>query len=71
MPDGKPAGITCVHLDADMRCRLFGDPRRPALCDAFAPEETVCGSSRQEALVNIAALERDSAPATAARESLK
>ena len=24
MPQGKPAGVRCVQLDADERCRLFG-----------------------------------------------
>ena len=62
MPDGKPAGVPCVHLDEQMRCELFGDPRRPALCDAFAAEPAVCGASRDEAMARIAELERRSAP---------
>ncbi|HRZ01930.1 MAG TPA: YkgJ family cysteine cluster protein, partial [Burkholderiaceae bacterium] len=24
MPDGKPAGVPCAHLDADLRCALWG-----------------------------------------------
>ena len=63
MSHGKPAGVTCVHLDAQMRCRLFDDPRRPALCAAYAPDRDSCGDDRQEALVRIEALERRSAPA--------
>ncbi len=63
MPHGKPAGVPCVHLDAQMRCRLFEDPRRPALCAAYAPDRDLCGDDRQQALVRIAALERNSAPA--------
>lgn len=67
MPSGKPAGIACVHLDADWRCRLFNGPRRPALCDAFAAEPALCGDSREQALKLIAALEIASEPgATAA-----
>lgn len=62
MPAGKPAGVVCVHLGEDMRCKLFGDRRRPALCDAFAAEPSVCGSTRAEALVNIAELESLSEP---------
>jgi hypothetical protein len=62
MPQGKPAGTTCVHLDEQMSCRLFGDPRRPALCDAFAPDPAVCGNDRQQALVLIATLELQSSP---------
>lgn len=62
MPDGKPAGVICVQLAADMRCKLFGDRRRPALCDAFAAEPSVCGRTREEALLNIAELEILSEP---------
>ena len=62
MPDGKPAGVRCVHLDEAYRCDLFGDPRRPALCDAFAPEPGICGDDREQALVNIAVLEQLSEP---------
>lgn len=62
MPDGKPAGVPCLHLDAQLRCALFGDPRRPALCAAFMPEPAVCGDSRDDALQLIAALELASQP---------
>lgn len=63
MPDGKPAGVVCVHLDATMRCRLFGDPRRPAACAAFLPEPEFCGDDREQALHILAELERWSSPA--------
>ncbi len=63
MPGGKPAGVRCVHLDGEMRCSLFGDPRRPALCDAFAPDPAVCGVNRDQALVLITAMELQSMPA--------
>jgi len=62
MSQGKPAGTACVHLDEDMRCLLFGDPRRPALCDAFAPDRAVCGENREQALRLIQALELESTP---------
>ena len=62
MPDGKPAGERCAHLDQDYCCRLFGDPRRPALCDAFKAEPAICGDNREQALACIAALELASAP---------
>ena len=32
MPRGKPAGVRCVQLDDEQRCRLFGRPERPAVC---------------------------------------
>lgn len=62
MPQGKPAGVPCVHLDGQMRCMLFADPRRPALCQAFAAEPSICGNSREDALRNITVLELESAP---------
>ena len=62
MPHGKPAGVACVHLDAEMRCRLFGDTRRPALCDKFRAELAVCGDSPEQALQIIGQLEILSKP---------
>jgi hypothetical protein len=62
MPHGKPAGVPCVHLDAEMRCGLFGDPRRPAFCAAYVPDREFCGDDRQQALVRIELLERQSTP---------
>src|SRR5215468_1330965 len=32
LPHGKPAGVRCPHLTADIRCALFGSPDRPAVC---------------------------------------
>ncbi|PMR67958.1 YkgJ family cysteine cluster protein [Halomonas heilongjiangensis] len=57
MPDGKPAGVRCVQLDADNLCRLFGDPRRPAVCARFGFDRELCGEHRDQALERIAALE--------------
>ena len=62
MPDGKPAGVACVHLSTTMCCELFGDARRPALCDAFAAEREFCGDNRDEALTRLALLEVQSTP---------
>ena len=53
MPRGKPAGVACVHLDETMRCRLFGDPRRPELCARFTPEAAFCGDNRGQALAKL------------------
>jgi uncharacterized protein len=70
MPGGKPAGVACVHLDRDMRCRLFDDTRRPALCAAFAPEAQYCGDSREQATQRLAQLELETAPVIARRGTL-
>ncbi|MCL6414504.1 YkgJ family cysteine cluster protein [Aestuariirhabdus sp. Z084] len=57
MPNGKPAGVRCIHLDDLSRCKLFGMPERPSLCAQFQAEESVCGHSQQEALERIRVLE--------------
>ena len=62
MPAGKPAGVPCVHLSPTMRCELYGDARRPALCDAFQAEREFCGDNREQALVRLARLEVQSLP---------
>ncbi|MBA6413080.1 YkgJ family cysteine cluster protein [Parahaliea sp. F7430] len=62
MPEGKPAGVSCVHLSEDYRCQLFGDPRRPALCERFQAEHEVCGDNRSEALAKLSELEVLSLP---------
>ena len=57
MPKGKAAGVRCVQLDDDNLCRLFGDPRRPAVCHRFDYDSDLCGTHREEALERIALLE--------------
>ncbi|MFV0478386.1 MAG: YkgJ family cysteine cluster protein [Parahaliea sp.] len=57
MPAGKAAGTRCVHLDEQQRCRIFDDPRRPQICASFMPEEAFCGSSTEQALSILMALE--------------
>ena len=44
MPQGKPAGVPCVQLDADLRCRIFGRPERPAVCGQLMPSLEMCGA---------------------------
>ena len=57
MPFGKPAGIPCVQLDDDYRCRLFGLPGRPAFCASLTPQPAMCGDAREEAFSILDALE--------------
>lgn len=57
MPGGKPAGVRCVQLDEANLCRLFDDPRRPAVCRRFAFDGELCGVDRQDALRRISAME--------------
>lgn len=57
MPEGKPAGVACVHLTDEQACSLWGDPRRPDFCAAFAPDPLLCGASRAEAEAKLQRLE--------------
>lgn len=57
MPNGKPAGVRCVNLDDDLRCKIFGCPERPRICGAFQPDPLICGKSRAEAVKIMADLE--------------
>jgi hypothetical protein len=43
MPQGKPAGVRCVQLDEALRCRIFGQPERPAVCRQLKPSAEMCG----------------------------
>lgn len=62
MPDGKPSGVRCVQLTDDNRCKLYGQPERPAVCNRLRPNEEMCGSSTEEALVYLYELERLTIP---------
>jgi uncharacterized protein len=50
MPDGKPAGVRCVHLLDDYRCAIYDDPFKPKVCTDFKAEREFCGSDRDEAM---------------------
>lgn len=58
MPEGKPAGISCIHLSEDYRCMIYNHPQRPEVCKNFTAEPDVCGTSREEAMILIYALEK-------------
>lgn len=62
MPNGKPAGVRCIQLDDQNRCRIFGKPERPAVCRNLKPEPAMCGSGADEAMRTIAEWEAASAP---------
>lgn len=65
MPEGKPAGVRCVQLTPDNRCRLWERPERPAVCVSLRATPEMCGGSAAEALTWLARLERLTAPAAA------
>ena len=62
MPDGKPAGVPCVNLDENFRCRIFGHPDRPAVCASLQPSGEMCGTCRADALAYLEELEKLTSP---------
>ncbi len=62
MPDGKPAGLRCVNLDAQDRCVIHGAPGYPGFCAGLKASKEMCGSSRGEAFRYLAELEALTAP---------
>ncbi|MCE2656856.1 MAG: YkgJ family cysteine cluster protein [Rubrivivax sp.] len=67
MPNGKPAGVRCIQLDEQLRCRLFGDARRPAVCRSLQPSPGLCAQSADAALQGLMRLERATAPSPTPR----
>jgi len=62
MPQGKPAGVPCVQLTAELRCALFGRPERPAVCGSLQPSPAMCGDSREQAMRWLGQLEETTLP---------
>jgi len=62
MPEGKPAGVRCVQLTDDNRCRVFGLPERPEVCVRLRPAQEMCGETAEHALAYLEELERATAP---------
>ncbi|HKK43286.1 MAG TPA: YkgJ family cysteine cluster protein [Bacteroidales bacterium] len=56
MPDGKPAGVRCIHLYDDYSCDIYDSPEKPQVCSNFKPEPEFCGSDREEAMSILSSL---------------
>ena len=65
MPGGKPAGVRCVQLTVENRCRIFGRPERPAVCARLRPTLEMCGTSAEQALHWLDELEHVTRPPSA------
>jgi Fe-S-cluster containining protein len=70
MPEGKPAGVRCVQLTEDNRCRLFGQPERPRVCRSLRPTPEMCGHTNRDAYLYLAFLEQVTAPSAVEPESV-
>ena len=62
MPEGKPAGVICAQLTADLRCAIFGRPERPPVCASLQPSPAMCGDNREQALRWLGHLEHATRP---------
>jgi hypothetical protein len=62
MPNGKPAGVPCVQLDHELRCKLFGRAERPSFCIGLQPSVEMCGVDREHAIVWLTSLEHATRP---------
>ncbi|WP_010243826.1 hypothetical protein [Acetivibrio cellulolyticus] len=62
MPEGKPAGIRCIQLTDDNKCKLFGKPERPAVCLSLKPSLEMCGMECTHAYSYLEALEKSTKP---------
>lgn len=62
LPEGKPAGMRCPHLDPTGLCRLHETPDYPAVCRAFQATVEFCGYNREEAFALISTFERETTP---------
>jgi hypothetical protein len=62
MPNGKPAGVKCIHLLTDFKCGIFNDNSRPSFCASLKPSLEMCGETRNEAIIWLTRLERLTQP---------
>jgi hypothetical protein len=62
LPLGKPADQPCVHLDVSLRCCIFTQADRPAVCAGLQPSREMCGDSTEHAMLFLQRLEQATAP---------
>ncbi len=62
MPHGKPAGVPCVQLDEELRCKVFNKSERPAFCGGLQAAPEMCGDSREYALAWLTQMELATKP---------
>jgi len=58
MPNGKPAGVSCIHLSEEYQCLIYDHPNRPKVCEDFKEDPEVCRTSKKEAMILLGDLEK-------------
>ncbi len=49
MPEGKPAGVRCIQLTDNNKCKLFGNKERPEVCKNLMASVEMCGDDDKHA----------------------
>jgi len=62
MPNGKPAGVRCIHLSPDHCCGLWQQPGRPAVCNSLPAMLDTCGNNFGDAMDLLTKMETATAP---------
>lgn len=62
MPQGKPAGIQCIHLSKDRQCLIHESNTYPSVCRNLKPSKEMCGTSFEYAYHYLSELERLTKP---------
>ena len=67
MPNGKPAGVACIHLQDDFKCAIFNKLERPDFCGSLKPSLEMCGdhnhaNAREYAIAWLSHLEQLTKP---------
>jgi len=57
MSGGKLAGVRCIQLTEQNRCKLFGKSERPVICGRLKPSKEMCGLSQSDAIEYLDMLE--------------
>lgn len=58
MLEGKPAGVRCIQLTSENKCKLFGQEGRPAVCSSLKPSKEMCLNTSEEAYRFLEELEK-------------
>jgi len=53
MPNGKIAGLPCIHLDCNRNCKIYHHDNRPQVCKDFKFDPEICGNNFVEAIENL------------------
>lgn len=62
MPEGKPAGLRCIHLSPDNTCTIHDYKEYPEVCRNLTPSPEICGGNFREAMELLKDLEERTKP---------